>query len=351
MYEDKTPEAIKAELLAKVEGKLDTREGSFADDMAGPVAIQLSNMYIALNAVQPIVWVDETSGEYLDAAAKDLGIATRKAGTKAQVMLTVTGTAGYTIPAGTTFLTVDGYNFDTTAAATIPEAGSVSVPAQAQQAGSAYNVAAGTILYQFSNSSRITAVTNQEAAAGGADIESDASLYMRIEASRQKPATSGNVHHYEQWALETPGVGAVKVTPVWNGPGTVKVLIADENRQPVDGQIVAACAAHIEEERPVGAAVTVVSAEAFSIAVSAAVSHDSTVTAETIEAAFRDALAEYFKSVSLQQMQVLYNRVGALLIGMDGVIDYSGLTLNGQEESVVLADGQVPVVGEVTFSD
>lgn len=350
MFEEKTPESIKANLLESLKEKVDTREGSFADDMTGPIAVELANLYTSFNAVKPMVWVEKTSGKYLDMAADDLGITPRKPGTKAQVTLEITGTAGFPVPAKTTFLTVDGLYFDTTTEAVIPEAGSVTVSAQAQQAGSAYNAAENTILYQFSNDSRIEFVTNPQAAAGGTDIETDDSLFARITAARQKPCTSGNVHHYEQWALETSGVGAAKVTPIWNGAGTVKVLIADADRQPVDAQVVAACAAHIEEERPVGAAVTVVSASALSINVTAEIIHDSSTTTEQVTEQFGVKLADYLKSISLMQSQVLYNRIGALLIGIDGVIDYAGLTLNGLEDSITLTEEQVPIVGEVAFT-
>ena len=93
MYEEMTPEKIKGDILKEIT-TLDTREGSFSDDMAGPMAVQLYKVYQSLNAVQPIVWVNEGSGGYLDMAAEDLGIEPRKAGTKAAVTLELTGTAG-----------------------------------------------------------------------------------------------------------------------------------------------------------------------------------------------------------------------------------------------------------------
>ena len=45
-------------------------------------------------------------------------------------------------------------------------------------------------------------------------------------------------------------MGYVAVLPLWNGNGTVKVILAGEDKLPVGEPICTAVAAHIEEERP-----------------------------------------------------------------------------------------------------
>ena len=349
MYEEMTPEKIKGDILKKIT-KLDTREGSFSDDNAGPMAVELYKVYQSLNAVQPIVWVNEGSGGYLDMAAEDLGIEPRKAGTKAAAVLEITGTAGFVIKAGTRFLTADNLVFTTTAQAEIPESGTVTIPVEAEAPGAAYNTGPGEIIYQYENDSRVKSVTNPEPAMGGADPESDTSLYARIVYARQKPSTSGNRYDYERWAREVPGVGEAKCTPIWDGPGTVRVLIVDENRQPVDAAIVEACAAHIEEVRPNGAEVTVVSASARPVNAAAKVTVDGSTTLAAVQEAFAEALEGYLRSLAFEKYEVLYNRVGALLISIDGVVDYTGLTLNGQAASVAVGPDEIPVIGEVALT-
>lgn len=80
----------------------------------------------------------------------------------------------------------------------------------------------------------VAAVSNLGAATGGYDAETDAALYARLSAFRREPATSGNIHQYEQWALEVDGVGAARAIDLWNGPGTVKVVLAGNGLEPVD---------------------------------------------------------------------------------------------------------------------
>ena len=88
MYEDITPESIRQEILANLGAEVDKREGGFASDMAAPVALELWKLYDSLNAVLPIAFVDESSGEYIDKRCGDYGIV-RKAGTRATVTLTL----------------------------------------------------------------------------------------------------------------------------------------------------------------------------------------------------------------------------------------------------------------------
>lgn len=348
MYEDITPESIKSEIVASLTTDVDTREGSYVDTLIGPVSLELWKVYTALNAALPIAFIDETSGVYIDKKCAEVGI-TRKAGTKAIVTLRFTGTDGATVPAGSAFLTLTGQEFVTLTAAVI-SGGAAEVAAKAEEIGAGYNVTAGTIINQYNSISGITAVTNPAAAAGGADAESDASLVQRYYAYLQTPATSGNVHHYEQWALETSGVGAVKVTPLENGPGTVGVLIVGPQKQPVDSEIVTACAAHIEANRPIGPVVTVASAEALAINVTATVSISTSTTAALVQAAFSASLDTYLKSIAFVKYELLYNQVAYLLMGIDGVEDFANLQINGAAESVTIVAKQVPILGTVGVS-
>ncbi len=57
----------------------------------------------------------------------------------------------------------------------------------------------------------------------GVGVETDDELRERFFLTQRNNATSGNAEHYRQWALEVDGVYGAKVTPLWAGPGTVKV--------------------------------------------------------------------------------------------------------------------------------
>lgn len=351
MYENITPESIEQEIFdaikAKQNPRLDVREGSFVHDMSAAMAVELYKVYTGLRAAIPMFYVDETSGEYIDKQAERYGMM-RKQGTKAQAELTLAGTAGTQAPAGTIFTTADGLQFATDADAIISN-GQAAVLATAKEVGEKYNVEASKITQQYVSLPGITAVTNA-AATGGTNPESNASLLGRLNMHRQKPRASGNKYHYEQWALEVDGVGAAHIFPAANGGGTVKVLIAGPDRQPVDNAVVAACAANIEKNRPVCVGVTVESAQALAVDVSAAVRIESSTTPQQVQEKFSASLREYLRAIAFARYEIPYNRIAYMLLDVDGVTDYTSLTVNGGSENVIIGENQVPMLGTVVVA-
>ena len=346
MFETITPESIKENILNEL-ALVDVREGSYTNNLVSPTALAIWKLYDSLNALIPMVYVDETSGVYIDKKAANYGI-TRKTGTKATAALHFTGVDGKVVPKGTVFLTSNGLEFVTESAVTIT-AGAASTTAIAAEAGEAYNVPGGSITQQIVSISGLTGVTN-DAAVGGTDPESDKSLVERLYAYLRKPATSGNVYHYEQWALADDGVGGVKVAPLWNGPGTVKVLIVSPAKAPVDQEVVTRCADHIQQNRPIGAAVTVESASALMINVEATITIESTTTKSAVKEAFANSLNAYLQSIAFEKYELIYNRLAFMLLDIEGVIDYEDLTVNGGTSNIAIATNEVPVAGTVVIS-
>lgn len=349
MYEDYTVETIKNDIISRLSSDLNTSEGSYTNDMVSAVAYEIWKYYQALNAIVPIAYVDETSGEYIDKRCAEYGI-TRKSGAKAKTTLHFIGIDNTVIESGKIFLTADGLQFETDKSVTIKN-GTALVSATATEIGTEYNVDSATILYQLVTVSGLVTVTNT-AAAGGADEETDTALVARLYDYLQNPATSGNAAHYKQWAMSVAGVGSAKITPIWNGAGTVKILIAGSDNGPVDPAIVSNCAAYIEEKRPIGATVTVASAEGLGIDISANVQIDGTTTILRVQTEFAEALADYLKGISFSKYTLVYNRIAAMLLDIDGVIDFTILTINGGTENITIRADQVPVIGtvEVTAS-
>lgn len=354
MFEDQTPETIRSRVLARMETDLQTREGSYSYDMASPLCFELWRVLMTMGELISAFYVDEHSGMYLDKHAELLGL-TRRQGVKATAVINFTGRDGTEVPAGTSFFTAGGLEYILTESVTI-EDGVATGTVAAAAVGDAYNTDPGEICQILRNISGLESYIG-EAASGGADAESDAALFARIVYRRTYPSTSGNESHYIEWALSAEGIGAVKVTKLWNGPGTVRVLVVGYDYEPVEDEIVSACAGYIETQRPVGAEVTVVSAAAAPITVTASVVIDASTTVESVQTKFKTALAEYLASIietyfasrEVYDCTVYYNRIAALLMDIDGVVDYSELLVNGGTENILIAGTSVPVVGEVTL--
>lgn len=345
MYEEITPESIKSSILGGING-LDTREGSYINNLVSPAAYKIWEYYQALNAVIPIAFVDESSGEYIDKRCADYGIA-RKPGTKAKVIMTLSGVNGTIVPKGKVFLTESGLEFVTMTETIL--SGETSVEAEAAEVGEQYNVKADTITRQLSSIYGLNAFANL-AAKGGTDPESDEALVKRLYDFLRLPATSGNANHYRQWAKEVNGVGEAKVFPLWNGSGTVKIVVVDQSFSPAGNDVVNACTAYIEQKRPIGASVTVVSASELAVDISATVRLSGAITQDKLKEIFTKKVQEYIKDIAFVGKELVYNRIGAMLMEVDGVLDYTTLTLNGKVQSVILTDEQVPIIRTVVIN-
>lgn len=347
LFDGLTPETILERILSRMDTQLQTREGSYAYDQAAPIAFEIWRVLMTLDELIDAFYVDEDSGPYLDAHAR-LFAMSRREGARAAAKMTYQGTDGAVIPAGTVFYAGGAMEFRTTAEVTIRE-GTAEGYVLASEVGARYNLGAGAI-DQIGRSIPGLASFESEAAQGGADPESDADLFARLDEKRKRPPTSGNEAHYQEWALSVDGVGAVRVQPLWMGPGTVRVLLAGFDRRPVDDAIVKACAAFLQGKRPVGADVTVASARSAEVDVAARVVLRATASLPAVEDAFVSALDAYFSGAAFEESTVYVHRVGALLLSIDGVVDYDGLTLNGSEDDLALDSDCIPVRGRVSLT-
>ena len=102
-YDELTPESIKASMLSDLTAKgvdVSIREGSYANTLVSVAAYQLFKMYQQFPSLLHMAFPDETSGEYIDKNAAQIGMV-RAAGKKATVEIAFTGTEGTYIAAGT----------------------------------------------------------------------------------------------------------------------------------------------------------------------------------------------------------------------------------------------------------
>ena len=347
LFEKMTPEVILERILSRMDTDLQTREGSYTYDQAAPISFEIWRVLMTLDELIEAFYVNENSGPYLDAHAR-LFAMSRREGAKAAAKINFQGRDGTVVPAGSLFYAAGTMEFRLTADAALKD-GAAEGWLLASDIGAAYNVPAGAIDQIGRTIPGLEKFANEEAQ-GGTDPESDKDLFERLDEKRKRPPTSGNEAHYKEWALSVNGVGAVRVTPLWRGPGTVLVLIAGFDRRPVDDVIVADCAKYIQTKRPVGADVTVASAVAVEVDVAARVVLASTAALSAVEAAFTSILDEYLADAAFEEFTVYANRVGALLMSIDGVLDYDGLTINGSEGNLALEENGVPVRGRVELT-
>ena len=358
-YTNETNTVLLERMLARVPNDIDKRQGSVVYDMLAPSSIELAQAYIALDDVLAFglnVNADSPAS-FVDLKVSWQGL-TRKPAIFATGTLTFEGADATVIPAGTQVRT-DSANpqiFETLEEATI-SGSSVTVDARATVGGSAGNVALGTITVVLGGLSGAVTVTNEDSFSGGVDQESNADLLARYYEKVQRPATSGNIYQYEQWAKSVAGVGDAKGEAIWAGAGTVRLTLIDGNKQVPSAEIVEAVEDYVESVRPIGAIVTYQAATALNVNVSATLTLSPEVVLSTAKAEFEGKLTEYLKGIAFKdnaqtgvRETVRYSQIANLLLDTTGVLDYASLTVNGGTSNIQPTFTQVPVKGTVTLT-
>lgn len=357
-FEDQTSTAILDRMLDASPDDIDKRQGSVTTDLLTPPAIELSLAYVNLDTVLRFGFADTTSGEYLDMRAGEYGL-TRKPAIKATGKLKFTGPDGTEIPAGTLASTGgDAPVYFVTKTAVTIAGGSVTADAEAQEAGADGNAGIGEITTMVGDLVGIVIVTNDVNFTGGVDEESDESLLARYLERARRPATSGNANQYRQWALEVPGVSDAKVYPIWAGPGTVKVVLLDDEKTAPDPSIVSAAQTYIDPTKdgtgqgvaPIGAIATVVGADEVAINIDVDVDLAPGATLADVKAQFEAGVAAYLRTLAFVDPLVRITRIANVLLDLPPVIDYRNLTLNGGNGNVPIPDGSVAVLGTVNVT-
>lgn len=252
---------IRNEFLDFLENTLSKMEGSYNFDIASATGITVEKLYKLLEFWKNQTFIDTaTEDEYIDKHALLFGV-TRRLGTKAKGEVTITGKPNTLVAENTIVLNRDNIKYKVLIDGTINHNGKIKLPIECLSSGTIGNCSPGEInSFEITNSNIFT-VNNEEAVIGGFEKEPNELLIARAKEKITKPAHSGNINDYIQWAKEVAGVGKVKVRPLWNGNGTVKILVANYNNEIADSSLINKVRERIEKEdgRPIGASITVAS--------------------------------------------------------------------------------------------
>lgn len=368
MFESKTYEAIMEEVITNAPEGIDTRQGSIFYDAVSGVAMEIAKLYTDLDLVFTLTQVDTATGEYLDIKASEYGI-TRHTATPAKYSVTFTGTTPST---GERFFT-DGEYF------VLGKTDSDVYYLEAETAGTANNgVANGTPAIPVNNISGLESSTFGTIIEYGTDEEDDDSLRRRVQEKIGGPAENGNCQHYKSWCESFDGVGKARIFPLWNGPNTVKAVLISPLGLTCSSELIAEVQEYVdpadngytttvdgvtytvgdglgEGVANLGAHFTAASAAATPINAEFTVVLTSGSTATDAKTQFETAFTAYLKNLVLNtdapsDVVVRPSQVGAIIIGLDAVQDYSGLTLNGSTDNIAPGDNFIPVMGTVTVN-
>jgi len=235
--------------------------------------------------------------------------------------------------------------------------GAAEIEIECLSEGKIGNAAIGEITTFEIQNSNIYLVTNEKEIINGYDKEPNSVLVARAKEKATRPAHSGNIYDYEQWAKQVDGVGKALVKPLWNGNGTVKVLIANYNNDVADSSLIQKVRERIQNDngRPIGADVTVESfrAKAINIEVDTILKSGYALSdvKEKIESLLKAVIKTGNATFEKSNKTILsINRLEKSILEIDGVND-NFVKVNNSNSNIEIADDEILVVGTVIINE
>ena len=192
----------------------------------------------------------------------------------------------------------------------------------------------------------------------GEDEEDTEVFRKRYLSSFDSQAYGGNIPDYKEKVNAISGVGGVKVYPVWNGGGTVKIVFMTSEFKVPTAEFVLEVQNMIDPVKyhglglgiaPIGHTVTVEGVSDSSISIS------MTLTADTLAESYREDIEkiidEYFlelnkgwQDTKTDSIRLTLNKgitvrlaqIESRVLNLAGVDDVQNLTLNDNQENLVL---------------
>lgn len=360
MYEDQTYEIILQRSLDRVGADVDKREGSVIMNAIAPVSAEHANIYILLDGIIRDGYADTATRDYLILRCSERGIYPHEA-----THAVLKGKFNMEIPIGSRF-NLDEINYRAISFIESKEEGEGDERATYYY----YQVeceTAGTIgNKQFGELSSIEYIDKDlegelvELLIPAEDEEDTEVLRQRYLNSFQSNPFGGNKQDYKEKTDAIDGVGGTVVIPVWNGGGTVKLIIIDSNFNVASGALVAKVQEEIDPDpqgtgsgiAPIGHTVTVVSAEAETVNITCKCTMDDGYSWSRIADKAKEVIEAYFlelrKGWENGAVTVRVSQIENKLLNLEGVLDVSNTALNGVESNLALLQEKIPVLGGVT---
>ena len=347
-YSDQmTFDYIMNRMLESVPDTVDKREGSIIYDALSPAAAELAKCYMELDVVMDETFVDTASLQYLMLRCKERGVAIQ--GETAAVIEGVFTPASVELSAGLRF-NCDEVNYVVTEKIS---AGHYKL--EAETLGTVGNKYTGLLL-------PIQTVNGLETAQIAAvlipaeDGDTTDTLREKYYASIDGEAFGGNVADYKEKVNAITGVGGVKVYPVWNGGGTVKLTVIASDYTAPSIALISKVQTEIDPEEnqgeglglaPIGHTVTVTGAKYADIAITANVTFAAGWNWENGKSQLVSAVNAYFAELckawaDTETTVVRISQIETHLLTADCVVDVDGTTVNGDTKNIELAPDEIP---------
>ena len=402
MYEAQTYEVILARMIAKAletNKNIDSREGSLLWLGEAPAAVELQNLYIALDTILQETYADTASRTYLILRAAERGLSPYPA-TPAVLQLEITPTS-LSLPLNTRF-SIGNLNYYVS-----EDLGGGSYAITCETAGEAGNDYTGTVIpIEY-----VDGLATCEVSAlliPGEDEEDTEELRERYMNSLNYQAFGGNVRDYLDKIKAISGVGGVKIYRAWNGNikpatlippegtaawidglsgvpaavktwldsvyaaannnlltvgGTVKAVIIASNFTVPSATLIDTVQTAIDPTQnageglglaPIGHVVKIAGVVSQTVNIGFTLTYATGYSWDSVGSAVIAAINAYFEELAEGwedtegNIIVRISQIETRVLSIAGIVDITGTTINGTAANLTLNDDAIPALGTIT---
>lgn len=402
MYQDVTYEALLNRMLERalsINSNLDTREGSLLFLGNAPAAVELQNLYVALDTVLNETFADTASREYLILRAAERGLVPFPA-TPAVLELSITPVS-LILPIGTRF-SIGELNYSVSS-----DCGEGKYEIVCETVGEGGNeYSASVIPVEFIKGLETCTIT--ALLIPGEEEEETEAFRRRYLDSLKTQAFGGNRIDYIEKVNAIPGVGGVKVYRVWNSDirlaemvppegtgtwisglpdvpasvkswldtvfaaasekkltvgGSVKVVIIDSTFSVPSTTLVDQVQTVVDPTQnagegvgiaPMGHVVKVEGVQAEHIDLSVTLTYEERWEWDDVQRYAIDAINGYFKELAEEWADqdqpgvVRISQIESRLLAVTGILDIADTKINGVAANHTLGPDVIPVLSKIT---
>lgn len=358
-------------MLDNVPNDIDKREGSIIYDALAPAAMVSAQQSLSLANIIRETYIKTAQGEFLDYRAVEHST-NRYAATNTEVKAKFNDDDGnpVNVNVGDRFASIAESPIFYTV---IKANGDGTAEMQAEESGTSANSYIGQVLPVTPNDNLAWAEIT-EVTIPARDEENDDHLRARLLNSNSWVAYGGNVADYLDMTSKIHDVGATQVYPTWDGPGTVKLVILNNDLMPASSTLVKKVKEEIDPEdketqgyglAPIDHRVTVTTAETLTVNVQINALLDAQHVTSNIEQQIKNVLSNFF--IELRQnwatinpttgrgytLTIFRSRILSKIMQIEGVANADLPILNGENKDISLIFdnkvSQLPILGEVTI--
>lgn len=356
MYENETYDLILDRVLSRMPATADKRESSFLYNADAPIAVELQNIYLAIDNILNITFFDTSDREGKLQRCKERGIDRAQFEATQAICVMVTTPSTIDIPVGTRF-NYNDINYTVT--------GKLSEGAfyvKCESYGTAGNITGEVTPIDYINGLETAEIT--DIYQWGED-EADESLIDEVYySSLNSQAFGGNRADYLAKVRSIPGVGGVKVYTgaEWQGGGTTKIVFTTSAYTKPAESFVDSIQTMIDPLQnqgagygiaPVGHTVTVAAVDEAVCNITFTPTFQTGYTWADVEGYVNAAIDAYFTSLNEEweheeNVIVRVSQIETRLLGVVGIVDITDTAINGSEKNLTIGKNEIAVRGNVS---